>query len=94
MEKVSYSIDLNEEANNKRETDEAIELSDDMIEKTAEGNGSSEDIGNEDKCSRVRQYVRSKLPRLRWTPDLHLSFVRAIERLGGQESKSYTYFLI
>ncbi|XP_009607761.1 putative Myb family transcription factor At1g14600 [Nicotiana tomentosiformis] len=86
MEKVSYSIDLNEEANNKRETDETIELSDDMIEKTAEGNSSSEDIGNyENKSSRVRQYVRSKLPRLRWTPDLHLSFVRAIERLGGQE---------
>ncbi|XP_020099918.1 histone-lysine N-methyltransferase, H3 lysine-79 specific-like [Ananas comosus] len=25
------------------------------------------------------------MPRLRWTPDLHLSFVHAIERLGGQE---------
>ncbi|EFJ24794.1 hypothetical protein SELMODRAFT_414222 [Selaginella moellendorffii] len=33
----------------------------------------------------VRQYVRSKLPRLRWTPDLHHSFVSAVERLGGQE---------
>lgn len=36
----------------------------------------------------VRQYVRSKAPRLRWTPDLHLSFVNAIQRLGGQDSKS------
>lgn len=35
----------------------------------------------------VRQYVRSKTPRLRWTPDLHLCFIRAVERLGGQESK-------
>ncbi|CBI15915.3 unnamed protein product, partial [Vitis vinifera] len=33
----------------------------------------------------VRQYVRSKVPRLRWTPNLHLCFVRAVERLGGQE---------
>ncbi|XP_027154289.1 myb family transcription factor PHL6-like isoform X1 [Coffea eugenioides] len=33
----------------------------------------------------VRQYIRSKVPRLRWTPDLHHCFVHAIERLGGQE---------
>ncbi|KAK1416318.1 hypothetical protein QVD17_32107 [Tagetes erecta] len=33
----------------------------------------------------VRQYIRSKVPRLRWTPDLHLSFVNAIQRLGGHE---------
>jgi hypothetical protein len=35
----------------------------------------------------VRPYNRSKLPRLRWTPDLHMAFVHAVERLGGQESK-------
>ncbi|KAI9387533.1 hypothetical protein POPTR_010G185700v4 [Populus trichocarpa] len=33
----------------------------------------------------VRQYIRSKMPRLRWTPDLHLCFVHAVERLGGQD---------
>ncbi|KAJ8470980.1 hypothetical protein OPV22_025323 [Ensete ventricosum] len=33
----------------------------------------------------VRQYNRSKLPRLRWTPDLHISFVRAVDRLGGPD---------
>ncbi|KAK4782853.1 hypothetical protein SAY86_007227 [Trapa natans] len=33
----------------------------------------------------VRKYVRSKMPRLRWTPDLHLCFVRAVERLGGHD---------
>ncbi|XVE69461.1 hypothetical protein DITRI_Ditri09bG0154100 [Diplodiscus trichospermus] len=35
--------------------------------------------------SSVRQYNRSKTPRLRWTPDLHLCFVHAVERLGGQD---------
>ncbi|GER56288.1 homeodomain-like superfamily protein [Striga asiatica] len=33
----------------------------------------------------VRPYVRSKLPRLRWTQDLHQSFVRAVDRLGGED---------
>uniref|UniRef100_A0A0D9W8B0 Myb-like domain-containing protein n=1 Tax=Leersia perrieri TaxID=77586 RepID=A0A0D9W8B0_9ORYZ len=32
----------------------------------------------------VRQYVRSKVPRLRWTAELNSSFVQAIEFLGGQ----------
>lgn len=36
---------------------------------------------------KVRQYVRSRLPRLRWTADLHRCFVVAVERCGGQESK-------
>nr|CAB3488820.1 unnamed protein product [Digitaria exilis] len=35
--------------------------------------------------SSVRPYVRSKNPRLRWTPDLHLCFLRAVDRLGGQD---------
>ncbi|GKV09491.1 hypothetical protein SLEP1_g20979 [Rubroshorea leprosula] len=34
---------------------------------------------------RVRPYVRSRVPRLRWTQELHHSFVRAVESLGGQE---------
>ena len=33
----------------------------------------------------VRQYVRSKVPRLRWTPELHRCFVCAIETLGGHQ---------
>ncbi|KAE8729172.1 putative Myb family transcription factor [Hibiscus syriacus] len=36
------------------------------------------------KNGAVRQYVKSKEPRLRWTPQLHHCFVHAIERLGGQ----------
>lgn len=47
-------------------------------------NNSSEE-GKERASNKVRQYVRSKMPRLRWTPDLHLAFVHAVERLGGQE---------
>lgn len=35
----------------------------------------------------VRQYNRSKTPRLRWTPNLHLCFLHAVERLGGVDSK-------
>ncbi|CAL0320614.1 unnamed protein product [Lupinus luteus] len=31
----------------------------------------------------VRQYIRSKVPRLRWTHELHRCFVHAIESLGG-----------
>ncbi|KAH6790609.1 Homeodomain-like superfamily protein [Perilla frutescens var. frutescens] len=33
----------------------------------------------------VRQYIRSKVPRLRWTPHLHHCFVHAVDRLGGQD---------
>ncbi|KAL9317065.1 hypothetical protein ACSQ67_013582 [Phaseolus vulgaris] len=33
----------------------------------------------------VRQYIRSKVPRLRWTPELHRCFVHAIESLGGHQ---------
>jgi hypothetical protein len=43
--------------------------------------------GSSERVASVRQYNRSKFPRLRWTPDLHMAFVHAVERLGGQESK-------
>jgi hypothetical protein len=39
------------------------------------------------KSAVVRPYVRSKMPRLRWTPELHHCFVHAVERLGGEDSK-------
>ncbi|KAL9159687.1 hypothetical protein ABFS82_08G151000 [Erythranthe guttata] len=35
--------------------------------------------------SGVRPYVRSKMPRLRWTHDLHHCFITAVERLGGED---------
>ncbi|XP_028761716.1 uncharacterized protein LOC114720249 [Neltuma alba] len=53
-----------------------------------EGNLSSNNSSTDqvrERTTSVRQYVRSKMPRLRWTPDLHLAFVLAVERLGGQE---------
>ncbi|KAK4386706.1 putative Myb family transcription factor [Sesamum angolense] len=39
------------------------------------------------KAAGVRPYVRSKMPRLRWTHDLHQCFINAVERLGGEDSK-------
>lgn len=47
-----------------------------------------------EKRSSVRPYVRSKFPRLRWTPDLHYRFLHAVQRLGGQESKFHTNTII
>ncbi|RCV21899.1 hypothetical protein SEVIR_4G143800v4 [Setaria viridis] len=48
-------------------------------------NSGSKGEGSSERAPAVRQYNRSKLPRLRWTPDLHMAFVHAVERLGGQE---------
>ncbi|XWS15844.1 hypothetical protein CRYUN_Cryun34aG0036500 [Craigia yunnanensis] len=96
---VSYqkcsSFDLNEEASSEEDYDNNIgkegevSVEDDEIEKRTEGSSSNNNVGEGGNDRRtVRQYVRSKLPRLRWTPDLHLSFVHAVERLGGQERAS------
>jgi hypothetical protein len=49
----------------------------------------AEGSGGEQRVQSVRPYNRSKLPRLRWTPDLHMAFVHAVQRLGGQESKYF-----
>ncbi|CAI9772215.1 unnamed protein product [Fraxinus pennsylvanica] len=48
-------------------------------------NGTVEENGKNANSGSIRQYNRSKTPRLRWTPELHLYFVHAVERLGGQE---------
>lgn len=52
--------------------------------------GFSGGSGSRSGSGAVRQYVRSKMPRLRWTPDLHHCFVLAVERLGGQDSEYTT----
>ncbi|KFK37114.1 myb family transcription factor [Arabis alpina] len=55
-------------------------------EKNNEEESSIEDEDQHGTSSNnVRQYVRSNMPRLRWTHDLHLSFVRAVQRLGGPD---------
>ncbi|XP_020113720.1 two-component response regulator ARR2 [Ananas comosus] len=48
-------------------------------------NSTVEESDRKNELRSVRQYVRSKNPRLRWTPELHLCFVHAVERLGGQD---------
>ncbi|XP_042435132.1 transcription factor HHO5-like isoform X2 [Zingiber officinale] len=73
-----------EEDKSQKRPREAFDLNEDVrseddIEEEDEREGSSE------RGTKVRQYVRSKLPRLRWTSDLHLAFVHAVDRLGGQE---------
>ncbi|CAN4118203.1 unnamed protein product [Withania somnifera] len=49
------------------------------------GSSSNSSVEESEKKIPVRPYVRSKMPRLRWTPDLHRRFVHAVERLGGQD---------
>lgn len=50
-----------------------------------DGSSSNSTVEENEKKLSVRPYVRSKTPRLRWTHGLHLRFVQAVERLGGQE---------
>lgn len=70
--------------------DEEEEDDESKTKTSASSSNSVVEEGDQRKASSssgVRPYVRSKVPRLRWTPDLHRCFVQAVERLGGQESK-------
>lgn len=68
-----------------------------------EEEGEGHEASNKASCSIVEEmekkpppigpYVRSKTPRLRWTPDLHRRFLQAVERLGGLESEIQNLFL-
>ena len=97
-ETENTSFDLNEESNYSPEdkAEGEVSMEDDEGEREGEGNSANNNnnvtAGEKEKHggkSSVRQYMRSKMPRLRWTPDLHLSFVHAVERLGGQASKFF-----
>ncbi|KAK3431188.1 hypothetical protein EUGRSUZ_E02754 [Eucalyptus grandis] len=85
------SFDLNEEAtfdehDSPAEDDDLISDEDDNSSiREAEDKPGNRNAESAETMKAVRQYVRSKMPRLRWTPQLHYSFVRAVERLGGQE---------
>ncbi|XP_073113034.1 uncharacterized protein [Elaeis guineensis] len=57
-------------------------------------NSTTEESKKKGNSSSVRQYIRSTNPRLRWTPDLHLCFVRAVQRLGGQDRAGATPKLV
>ncbi|KAL0925129.1 hypothetical protein M5K25_003439 [Dendrobium thyrsiflorum] len=81
------------EGEDEDDNEEEKEIEEEMIEGEEEGSSSNNNSGGNrfygEKLAAtavgVRQYVKSKLPRLRWTAELHLLFVRAVERLGGQE---------
>lgn len=83
----------NENEHDYDDDDDDQEVEKDRQTKNMNGGMSSSNSTVEENAKKgasgsVRQYVRSKTPRLRWTPDLHLCFVHAVERLGGQDSKS------
>ncbi|WCJ19929.1 Homeodomain-like superfamily protein [Euphorbia peplus] len=75
----------NEEEDDEQEDDEEEE--DGALTRNGESssNCSFESEKKEGSNRSVRRYIRSKMPRLRWTPDLHLCFLHAVEKLGGQE---------
>lgn len=83
----SRIFDLNEEATGTEEADSSINNGVLQDEDLKEKNVEEKVLCSGTKSTTVRPYARSKMPRLRWTPDLHLAFVHAVERLGGQESK-------
>lgn len=76
---------LGKQSDDLRMGDNCAEVSSE--EYSSESNTSNSNPDARKPRGKVRQYVRSRLPRLRWTQDLHHCFVLAVERLGGQESK-------
>lgn len=71
--------------------EESVANEDESKQNNNGGSSSNSTVEENEKKTQVRPYVRSKLPRLRWTPDLHLRFVNAVQRLGGQESEFHTH---
>lgn len=89
--KASPSDEQNEDGS---ESGENYEEEENSKQKNNGGSSSNSTVEESDqKKASVRPYVRSKMPRLRWTPDLHLRFIHAVERLGGQDSKLALFIL-
>lgn len=84
--KTSPSGEQNEGGSESGENYDDIEESGKPKNNGGSSSNSTVEESDQRKAS-VRPYVRSKMPRLRWTPDLHLRFIHAVERLGGQESE-------
>ncbi|KAK8671953.1 hypothetical protein V6N13_038534 [Hibiscus sabdariffa] len=74
-----------EDEEEEEEEDKRINCHKSRNGESSRSNSSVEENGKKSTSGSVRPYNRSKTPRLRWTPDLHLRFVHAVERLGGQE---------
>ncbi|KAL0928926.1 hypothetical protein M5K25_000860 [Dendrobium thyrsiflorum] len=87
MGSEACSIDsANPNSSNMEEDDEEREGKNPKSTEMSSSNSTVEEGETKVKSSgSVRQYNRSKSPRLRWTPDLHMCFARAVERLGGQD---------
>ncbi|PNY00900.1 putative transcription factor KAN2-like protein [Trifolium pratense] len=77
------SVSINENGCEISETNEDEESKQNNNGGISSSNSTIEE--NSEKKPSVRPYVRSKFPRLRWTPDLHFRFLHAVQRLGGQE---------
>ncbi|KAL5720951.1 hypothetical protein ACHQM5_013572 [Ranunculus cassubicifolius] len=79
---TTRSIDKIEDDDEEEEDEEQEELSKNG---SSSSNSTVEENEKKKNSTGVRQYIRSKTPRLRWTPELHHRFAHAVERLGGQE---------
>ncbi|KAH9288399.1 hypothetical protein KI387_032516, partial [Taxus chinensis] len=42
-------------------------------------------MSSSERRGAVRQYIRTRVPRLRWSPHLHHFFVNAVQHLGGPD---------
>lgn len=87
-------FDLNEEAISTGDDHNHEDVSNNIDEAMGSRTSTEGKTQSATSSGAVRQYIRSKMPRLRWTPDLHLAFLLAVERLGGQESKFLNFLLL
>ncbi|CAN6978462.1 unnamed protein product [Brassica oleracea var. botrytis] len=90
MRSSSQSSENSKKTDNKDEEEDEEERSADQSPSKnsyLEENGSHHHNNDQIKkiSGSVRPYNRSKTPRLRWTPELHICFLQAVERLGGPD---------